>query len=226
MKQFTRGFAAFLTVVAVYYFVFWVGGALITAIGLPYWVARLAGLAAALVTGSFVWHASASLSPGLARSVAVVSLVLGSIGFVGGFFGPIVFMPEANQGPLLGIFITGPLGFLLADHAACPARRGQPSRQGGGEARLRGHDADAQDRHRHDRTGGESGGSWGRLKNGAKERVDGWRSNLTVVAAMIQSAIPTRKLVAFPADAAARMPALTWHWWWGDPQAAARMHRW
>ena len=27
--------------------------------------------------------------------------------------GPIVFTPQANQGPLLGIFITGPLGFLL-----------------------------------------------------------------------------------------------------------------
>jgi hypothetical protein len=32
---------------------------------------------------------------------------------MGGFLGPIIFTPEANQGPLLGIFITGPLGFLL-----------------------------------------------------------------------------------------------------------------
>lgn len=39
--------------------------------------------------------------------------LLGSIGFIGGFFGPLIFAPEANQGPLLGIFITGPLGFLL-----------------------------------------------------------------------------------------------------------------
>lgn len=38
--------------------------------------------------------------------------LLGVIGFLGGFIGPIVFTPEANQGPLLGIFITGPLGFL------------------------------------------------------------------------------------------------------------------
>lgn len=113
MKQFTRGFAVFLTAVAVYYFVFWVGGALITAIGLPFWVARLAGLIAALVIGRFVWRLSGSLSSGLAGSVAAGSLLLGSIGFVGGFFGPIVFAPGANQGPLLGIFITGPLGFLL-----------------------------------------------------------------------------------------------------------------
>ena len=41
------------------------------------------------------------------------SVVLGGIGFAGGFFGPILFTPEANQGPLLGIFITGPIGFVL-----------------------------------------------------------------------------------------------------------------
>lgn len=40
-------------------------------------------------------------------------VILGGIGFAAGFFGPILFMPEANQGPLLGIFITGPLGFVL-----------------------------------------------------------------------------------------------------------------
>lgn len=38
--------------------------------------------------------------------------LLGLIGFVGGFVGPIVLTPEANQGPLLGILITGPLGFV------------------------------------------------------------------------------------------------------------------
>jgi len=37
---------------------------------------------------------------------------LGAIGFIGGFAGPLIFAPEANQGPLLGIVITGPLGFL------------------------------------------------------------------------------------------------------------------
>ena len=40
------------------------------------------------------------------------ALILGGVGFAGGFFGPIIFVPEANQGPLLGIFITGPIGFL------------------------------------------------------------------------------------------------------------------
>ena len=40
-------------------------------------------------------------------------LLCGAVGFVGGFFGPLVLAPEANQGPLLGIFITGPLGVLV-----------------------------------------------------------------------------------------------------------------
>ena len=39
--------------------------------------------------------------------------LVGGIGFIAGFFGPIIFAPEANQGPLLGIFITGPLGFII-----------------------------------------------------------------------------------------------------------------
>ncbi len=46
------------------------------------------------------------------RSAFRGGCLFGAIGFAGGFFGPIIFTPEANQGPLLGIFITGPLGFL------------------------------------------------------------------------------------------------------------------
>ncbi|MCI0362898.1 MAG: hypothetical protein L0Y44_05290 [Phycisphaerales bacterium] len=39
-------------------------------------------------------------------------LIVGAIGFTLGFCGPVIFAPQANQGPLLGIFITGPLGFF------------------------------------------------------------------------------------------------------------------
>ena len=54
--------------------------------------------------------------PGTARwigSIVVHAVILGVFGFVLGFFGPIVVTPDANQGPLQGIFITGPLGILL-----------------------------------------------------------------------------------------------------------------
>ena len=40
-------------------------------------------------------------------------LLLGAVGFASGFFGPMLFIPEANQGPLSGIFITGPAGAAL-----------------------------------------------------------------------------------------------------------------
>jgi hypothetical protein len=40
-------------------------------------------------------------------------LIVGSISFLCGFIGPMIFMPDANQGPLIGIFFTGPIGFLV-----------------------------------------------------------------------------------------------------------------
>ena len=39
-------------------------------------------------------------------------LLVGSVGFVLGFVGPLVVTPSSNLGPLLGILITGPLGFV------------------------------------------------------------------------------------------------------------------
>lgn len=47
------------------------------------------------------------------REVMRPALWLGGIGFALGFFGPMIFTPGANQGPMLGIFITGPAGFVL-----------------------------------------------------------------------------------------------------------------
>ena len=41
------------------------------------------------------------------------AVILGVIGFLGGFIGPMIFTPGANQGPMLGIFITGPLGGVI-----------------------------------------------------------------------------------------------------------------
>jgi len=43
--------------------------------------------------------------------IVSTALVVGSVGFVLGFFGPLLFS-DSNLGPLLGIFVTGPLGLL------------------------------------------------------------------------------------------------------------------
>ena len=41
------------------------------------------------------------------------ALLVGAIAFALGFFGPMIVTPGANQGPMLGIFITGPIGFVV-----------------------------------------------------------------------------------------------------------------
>lgn len=50
---------------------------------------------------------------GLALAMFIGAAPLGIIGFSGGFYGPIRVWPDANQGPLLGIFFTGLGGFAL-----------------------------------------------------------------------------------------------------------------
>lgn len=54
--------------------------------------------------------------PSLPRYLAqcvMLGAIVGFTGFAIGFFGPIMWAPDANQGPLLGIFITGPIGVLV-----------------------------------------------------------------------------------------------------------------
>jgi hypothetical protein len=43
------------------------------------------------------------------RSAALV----GGVGFVLGFVGPMILDPTSGNGPLLGIFITGPVGIVV-----------------------------------------------------------------------------------------------------------------
>ena len=40
-------------------------------------------------------------------------LILGAAAFAAGFIGPMIFVPDANQGPMVGIFISAPAGILL-----------------------------------------------------------------------------------------------------------------
>ena len=47
------------------------------------------------------------------KHILIWAFVLGFVGLVSGMVGPILFQPGANQGPLMGIFFTGPLGFIL-----------------------------------------------------------------------------------------------------------------
>lgn len=113
MNYFPRVAMVFVCSVATFYFTYWMGGALLSTVSLPFWTALpLAGFAAFLAA-RFAWRGAGSESAGFAVSVLQGALILGTIGFTAGFFGPMVFAPGANQGPLLGIFYTGPLGLVL-----------------------------------------------------------------------------------------------------------------
>ena len=80
------------------------------------------------VLASLFWVRGWSDSP---RAMYVCSpalaggLVVGAVCFALGFVGPLLLMPDSNLGPLLGIIVTGPVGFLLgaAGGAAYAIRR-------------------------------------------------------------------------------------------------------
>ena len=99
-----------IVVVGTFYFMYWLP---FTLIPVPWGVAAILSYACAMAAGWYAWTRSGTVDSSLARSIGYWALVIGGIGFIGGFFGPMIFAPGANQGPMLGIFITGPLGVLL-----------------------------------------------------------------------------------------------------------------
>ncbi len=95
----------------------WLAMFLLTSVLLP---ASLAWAQPLLALGFAIWGArrvwlqlECPEKDALPVFVGTGALVLGGAGFVGGFFGPMLFAPDANQGPLLGLFITGPGGAAL-----------------------------------------------------------------------------------------------------------------
>ncbi|MBS0393672.1 MAG: hypothetical protein JSR54_03555 [Proteobacteria bacterium] len=128
MAGLVRVIATALAAIATHFFVYWMGGAIVSLV-LPLQLAFLLttalSLLAAFLAGRHVWRALGSADAGIVRSITTGALLVGAIGFSAGFFGPMIFSPDANQGPMLGIFITGPLGFLAGGIGG--AIRGRPA---------------------------------------------------------------------------------------------------
>lgn len=83
--------------------------------GQPWWLPLVVALLCAGAVAGYVWRQTASASAtsqGLVISVLLGAATIGGVGFAAGFFGPMIFAFGGNQGPLLGIFVTGPLGVL------------------------------------------------------------------------------------------------------------------
>ncbi len=107
-----RIFAVLIVIPATFYFVSFLPFALIDLRGND-WIAMAGSLACALLAGWSVWRMMGSAQRGTLASMCLGAILAGAISFAAGFLGPIIFSPDANQGPLLGIFITGPAGLVL-----------------------------------------------------------------------------------------------------------------
>jgi hypothetical protein len=75
-------------------------------------IGRFVGMGIGLLGGAFV-GAFLVGRPSVAGWCLGTVLAVGTVSFLAGFVGPTVFTPDSNQGPLLGILITGPLGFVI-----------------------------------------------------------------------------------------------------------------
>jgi hypothetical protein len=103
---------ALLVGVATFYFVFRVPFSLLSFLPRHLLIALVGSLAAAVWAGRYLWRRTQD-GGGVLTMTLGGAMVVGTVGFLGGFFGPMIFAPGANQGPLLGLFYTGPLGFVL-----------------------------------------------------------------------------------------------------------------
>lgn len=74
---------------------------------------HLVAIVIAVLIGIFLWLITKDNSRKFINQLYITAIIIGGIGFAIGFIGPIIFYPDSNQGPLLGIFITGPLSFLV-----------------------------------------------------------------------------------------------------------------
>jgi hypothetical protein len=125
MNRLLRILAVALTFVATFYFCFWMAFTLLLRASPTPWLRVPGSLALAALAGHFVWRRLdapaaepepadiAGQAASLSRAVGLGALLTGAVGFVGGFFGPMLLSSDSPQGPMLGIFITGPLGVVL-----------------------------------------------------------------------------------------------------------------
>lgn len=73
-------------------------------------------LAALTFAALGLWYAISGWNEGARKRITrgtLFAIGLGMVGFVAGFFGPLILTPNSNQGPLLGFVVTGPWGTIL-----------------------------------------------------------------------------------------------------------------
>ncbi len=111
MAAIAKCFVSILVFAAVFFFSYWLLFAQIVPEDLA-WLATGASFLTAAGLAWLTWRGMGAETRGVFGTTMTWAAIIGSVGFCAGFFGPMLLAPQANQGPLLGLFITGPLGFV------------------------------------------------------------------------------------------------------------------
>jgi hypothetical protein len=137
MKPLFRYLTAGVAAVATFYFVFWVSAAVLLTTSPQPWLAIIDAALLGIIAVAIVLRQFRSATR-VDSPVLTAALVTGATGFASGFFGPLIFM-DSNQGPLLGIFVTGPIGVVLGamGGAAYSAIQRRRTRQSSARSGLR-----------------------------------------------------------------------------------------
>ncbi|MCA8969887.1 MAG: hypothetical protein KDC95_08895 [Planctomycetes bacterium] len=112
MTTLARTVFAGIVAVTAFFCMAWLGCALIFGADPPRTACLALSIACAAAAGTAAWFVTLPGRPVVAASVMVGAFVTAAIVFVVGFFGPMIFAPDANQGPMLGLF-GAPVGFLV-----------------------------------------------------------------------------------------------------------------
>lgn len=75
--------------------------------------AQMISLIIAIIFAILLWRKIANISNTLPACIIAGALIFGLTGFILGVYVPIILNPSTVQGPLIGIFLTGPAGILL-----------------------------------------------------------------------------------------------------------------
>ncbi len=79
----------------------------------PAWLCVISSLVCAVLAGWAAWKLVAGEKMNVGIAIVSGALMLGGLCFVIGFFGPMAFAKDTNQGPLIGLFIAAPLGGIM-----------------------------------------------------------------------------------------------------------------
>jgi len=110
MIQILKFLASFLMFLIVLFFI---GTILTITTSVSHWVATAVALVCAAFAAWLSWKLVAGDQLHAIVAVTGGALILGGLFFTIGFLGPMVISKDTNQGPMIGLFIAGPLGVIM-----------------------------------------------------------------------------------------------------------------